>query len=456
MRDAIFLAILFTCLPICFLRPYFGILFFSWISYFNPHMYTWSVAKWVIPPAQLTAIATILGLPFARERNRLMDLQREGLLLAFLWLLFTATTLFSFYPEKAWPQWLKVSKILFMTFLTMVLICDKKKLRYLFLVVAFSFGMLGAKGGIFSLLSGGQHRIYGPAYSFIADNNDLALALNMALPFMFFLARDEENRRLKKYLVAGFILSVISIIFTYSRGGFLTLLGVGFLLLVKSKRKGLAAALAAAAVLAVSIYIPQQWFERMETIKTYEEDGSVQGRFNAWHFAFNLALARPLTGGGFETFQPELFAIYAPRPFDVHDVHSVYFELIGEHGFVVFLVWAALLLSCFSSLRALKSQAGGDPSKFWIANYSHMLEASLCAYLIGGTFLGRAYFDFFYQIVAAVVILKKVASDENELEVSGGINGQMPAERYPVGLSPSISGRPFAGGKRMGLARRDR
>lgn len=440
MRDAIFLAILFSCLPICFLRPYFGILFFSWISYFNPHMYTWSVARWIIPPAQLAAIATILGLPFAREKSRLMDMQREGFLLALLWVLFTMTTFTAATPQYAWPQWMKVSKILFMTLLTIILICDRKKLRYLFLVIAFSFGMLGAKGAIFSLLSGGENRVYGPDHSFIADNNALALALNMALPFLFFMARDEENRRLKKYLLACFWLSIISIIFTYSRGGLLALLGVGFLMLIKSKRKGLAALAATAGALLLIVFVPQQWFERMETIKEYETDGSVQGRFNAWRFAWNLALARPLTGGGFETFQPELFAIYAPSPFDVHDVHSIYFEILGEHGFVAFALWAVLLLSCFASLRGLKRQARGNPSRFWLVNYCDMLEASLCAYLIGGAFLGQAYFDFFYHIVASIIILKKVARDEKALEVSGEIDQQTDFRKGPAGL-PYFSGR---------------
>ena len=53
--------------------------------------------------------------------------------------------------------------------------------------------------------------------------------------------------------------------------------------------------------------MPQQWFERMATIKTYEQDASAMGRINAWNMAFNLAKDRPL-GGGFDAFQWDMFA----------------------------------------------------------------------------------------------------------------------------------------------------
>jgi hypothetical protein len=35
-----------------------------------------------------------------------------------------------------------------------------------------------------------------------------------------------------------------------------------------------------------------------------------------------------------------------------------------------------------------------------------MFQISLLAYMIGGLFLGRAYFDLFYHIVAMVIIVR--------------------------------------------------
>ena len=59
------------------------------------------------------------------------------------------------------------------------------------------------------------------------------------------------------------------------------------------------------------------------------------GRINAWHTAFNLAKDR-VTGGGFDTFQGPTFRKYAPEPENVHAAHSIYFQVLGDHGFIGF------------------------------------------------------------------------------------------------------------------------
>ena len=66
------------------------------------------------------------------------------------------------------------------------------------------------------------------------------------------------------------------------------------------------------------MFLPQKYIGRIRTIQTYEQDASAMGRINAWYFALNLAKDRPLVGGGFEAFTPELFERYAPEPEVVH------------------------------------------------------------------------------------------------------------------------------------------
>ena len=274
------------------------------------------------------------------------------------------------------------------------------------LTIAFSIGFYGIKGGIFSIITGGNYRVYGPTASFLEDNNDLALALLMVLPIFFFLAREETNHKLKVVLQVSFFLSIIAIIFTYSRGGFIGLAAITFFFLLKSKKKFMATAVAVMGLYLALTFAPEKWIGRMETIKDYEQSSSAQGRINAWHFAWNLALDRPLTGGGFQTFRYELFEFYAPDPYDPHDAHSIYFEVLGEHGFIALGLFLALLGSTFLSLRQLRRTLEGVPSGQWIINYCDMLELSLIVYMITGAFLGRAYFDLFYHLIAIAIILK--------------------------------------------------
>jgi len=376
----------------------------------NPHRFTWASA-YDYPFAKVVAIVTIAGLLFTKDRMPLPK-TRETLLIVLLGLYFTLTTFFAFNQNAAWIQWEKVIKILVMTLATMVLINDPKKLKYLVMVIAISIGFLGIKGGIFSFVTGGGFRVYGPPGSFFADNNDMALALNMAIPMLFYLAKNEENKRLKMAFWFTFASSIVSVVFTYSRGGFLALAIVLAFLFFKSQHKTIAVIILSVVLIIGAVYIPVQWFERIDTIRSYEEDSSARGRINAWKTALNLAKDRPLIGGGFETFIRPVFRIYAPVSSNVHDVHSIYFEVLGEHGFVALGLFILLILYSLSTAQKLKKTVRNNHDFKWVEDYSSMFQMSLIAYMVGGLFLGRAYFDLYYHIVAMIVIMQVLVDKE--------------------------------------------
>lgn len=411
IRDLLVLAIVFISLPICFARPWIGILVFSWLGYMNPHKYSWSTA-YNFPVAQIVAIPTILGFIFTKDKEK-FPLEREVIIIILLWVVFTLTSFSAFYPKNAWDLWQKTSKILLMSLVTIPLFIDKKKLKYLLLTIGLSLGFLGAKGGVFTILTGGRWNVRGPDSTFIAGEGDFGLALNMALPILFYLAKGEENKKLRLLLYSTFVLSIISVIFTYRRGAFLGLAAVIFMLAVKSKKKVIGAAVLSSVLVIGPFFVTERWTERIGTIKTYEEDASATGRINAWKMAWNVAKDRPLNGSGFEGLKWGTITRYSPAPDSTAgDIHSIYFEVLGEHGFVAFGLFMLLLLLCFATLKRIKKVLAQIPSGEWIRNYSDMLQVSLIAYMVGGAFLGRAYFDLFYHLVAIVVILKTLAKRE--------------------------------------------
>jgi len=411
MRGTLVLLIIIGSLPKCLAQPWIGVLMFSWISFMNPHKYAWGPVR-SFPVAMVVAIATLVGLALTRDKQMLPK-DKLTICMVLLWMVFIMTTPFAINQAGAWSQLAEISKILTMIFVSMIMINDRRKLRYLLLTIAFSLGLIGAKGGLFAILSGGAHRVYGPEGTFLGDNNDLGLALNMALPLMLYLYKTETNSWIKLLLRISFVMSIIAIVFTYSRGAFLGLAVVGFLLMVKARYKSLAIVMLAAGVLIGSLFIPSQWGERMGTIKSYERDQSAQGRLNAWATAWNLALDRPIIGGGFRAFfVREVFVRYAPDARDVRDVHSSYFQMLGEHGFIGLGIYLSLLGMTLTSLIALKRQLRRNPEIQWAQNYPDMLQVSLLAYMVSGTFLGRAYFDLLYQNIAIVVIVKNLVYQE--------------------------------------------
>lgn len=406
MRGLLLFLVIIGSLPYCLRRPWIGVLMFSWISYMNPHRYAWGPIR-TFPIALVVALVTLIGLALTDDRSRLTR-DPATVLMAALWAVFAFTTLFAF--NETWAQYElnQVSKILIMTFVTIMLINDSGKLRYLLLVIALSVGLIGLKGGIWAIASGGSNRVYGPEGSFIFDNNDIALALNMSLPLLLYLSKDEPRKWLRWLLRGCFGMSIVAVVFTYSRGGFVAMVVVGLLLLIKAKYKSLAVMTLLAGMLLLLPLIPQKWSSRMDTISDGDEDRSAHGRINAWRTSLNIALDRPFTGGGFKTWTPQVYARYSPEPGNIRDVHSNYFEMLGEQGFVGLALYLLLLGNCLWTLTLTKWRIVRDSTLKWAQHFPDMLQTSIIAYMVGGAFLGRAYFDFFYHLVAATIILRRI------------------------------------------------
>lgn len=417
IRDIVLSVVMLVLLPAGFLHPWIGILVWSWLGYMNPHRQVWGFAR-DMPWAMLVALAVLAGIPFAKDRKPIPWL-RETFLLAALWGMYSLTTLTAMYPDEAWEQWQKVSKVLLFTFITMMFFQDRRRLRCLFLVIALSLGFYGLKGGVFSVLTGGQHRVQGPDASFFAGNTTVGVAMLMALPFLYYLQEDEPRKWLRHLLRITFWASAVAVIFTYSRGAMLGLpVVLGLLFLKRGGGRRLIAGISAAVLLgglflAVAPYvIPQKWWDRMATIQSYEEEGSAMSRLKAWKVAYQLASDRPLTGGGFLALEHEEIYLRYGAPWGKHSAHSIYFGVLGDHGFIALGLFVSLILLCFWSLFTLRWTTRRLPSGDWFRRSALMLEASLAAYAVTGAFFTLAYFDLFYHLVSLVVMLRVLARQE--------------------------------------------
>jgi probable O-glycosylation ligase (exosortase A-associated) len=284
------------------------------------------------PFALVIALVTLPAVLMSKEKKMFPLVPETVLLLLFIgWM--TLTTPLALYPELAWSTWEKMIKIQLFIFITMMVMQDRRRIDLLLWVSTLSLAFFGVKGGIYTILEGGGGMVLGPRGGFIEGNTTIALALVMAIPMMRYLQIIAERRWVRWGLGAAMILSVVAVVGTYSRGAFLAVAAMGFFLWLKSRQKVATALLLLALVPAVWLFMPEAWHQRMESIQSYQQDRSAMGRINAWEFAYNLALDRPL-GGGFEAFQPEAFQRWAPNPDHLQDAHSIWFEVLGEHGFV--------------------------------------------------------------------------------------------------------------------------
>ncbi len=408
-------------------RPYIGVLVWSWLAYMNPHKLSWGFAH-DFPFAQLVAITTLVAMLLKPESRRKIPWTRESVLLLIFtgWMFFT--TLNAFNSSGAWMQWDKVWKIQLFTFITIILINDRQKIEWLIKIIVISIGLYGVKGGIFTVLTGGAYAVYGPATTFIGGNNEIGLAMIMTIPWMRYIQLTDDRRWVKHLITVSMVLTTIAILGTRSRGALVGSVVMFSILFSKNlKNLGFLAVIGLVLFSAVQ-FMPESWHERMGTISADVEaqDQSVQGRFNAWWFAFNLAKDNPLTGGGYECFRPWVFQMYAPNPNDVHDAHSIYFEILGEHGFIGLAMFLLLGLFALGSTRKIIKESGRVPDLQWMKHLASMMQVSLIGYAFTGLFLGLAYFDFYYALIAILVVTKSLLNQELEKQ-SGNPEAGLPS-----------------------------
>jgi len=442
IRDLLLVATLFALVPISFLRPWIGMLAWFWVAYFVPQSFTWAFGR-NLPVAMLVAVATLVGFLLSGEGKKPLPRCASVVLLAVFALHITLSTVLAYDSELAWGKWDWVVKSILMTFVTMALFQDRDRLRWLFIVVAVSLGLHGFKGGFWVLRTGGGERVYGPERSFFWDNNTLGLALCMILPVLLYLSREEQRKWLKQTLRWLFVFSIIAILFTYSRGAFVGLLVVLTSLVWRSPWRLRFAAIAVVCGLIVVVAMPARLRDRISSIGSQQSaetrDTSVAGRVEAWQTAVHIAGSHPFFGEGFRAlWHAELWTEFYGLDFAAaRDAHSLYFEVLSEHGYLGLGIYLAIVGNSLVMLTRIARRWAGDATHGYLATYAEMTRTALYPYLVTGASLSVAYFDLYILLVGVCAILWSL-SEEAAAEASA-------AERLATGpgraLVPRVKSR---------------
>ena len=265
------------------------------------------------------------------------------------------------------------------------------------------------------------------------DPNDLALGFTMLIPFLYFdLFRGKSFVR-KLIQLGAITLFLWAIVLTQSRGGFLALLVMLFILWLKNKYKARLAVIGIF-VLALGWQIaPQTFRDRMLTIETAaDEDNAAISRLDAWEAGFNMMKGR-LFGVGAGNFG-EGFVRY--RPADAIDVpgmrrvaHNMFMQIGGEAGFPGLIVFLLMIGSAFKTLNKVKknvreygsqvekkkSPEGGEPVNLnEVVLLADATFVSLAGYCASGMFLSQGYNFILYYLIAFSVVLECLSAGHFE------------------------------------------
>lgn len=426
MRDVAVSLLFFCALPMAMRHPYAGVLLWTWISIMNPHKLAFGFAH-DAPFAAIAAAATLLSLFITKDKLKFTLTPPVVVLIMFVvWMCFT--TLFAINSAASASQLNKVLKIQLMTFVAIAAIQSRKHIELFVWINALSLGFYGIKGGLFTIMTGGGGRVNGPPGGFIEENNALGLALVMAIPLINYLRITATRIWMRQGLLAAMLLCAASALGSQSRGALLAISAMGVVLWFRSKHKfgsGIVIGVLAAGLVA---FMPDSWSNRMSTIQTYGEDSSAMGRINAWMMCLRLANSRPI-GGGYDIYTPELFARFAPDPTDLHVAHSIYFSVLGEHGWVGLFLFLLMWFLVFVMAGKVRKTARQIPDAQWAYYLAGMCQVSLVGYAVGGAFLSLAYFDLPYNLLVILVAVQRWLAEKRwETDKDGAFGAGGPVD----------------------------
>jgi O-antigen ligase len=287
---------------------------------------------------------------------------------------------------------------------------------------------------------------------FIHGPNYFALFMAMLIPLAIDRAWNERERWMKGLALLSLSLCIMSILATFSRGGFLALCVALGLMLVRRPPRLRHALVAVALALALVPFIPSDYFEHMDSLKgaipgagASEEaatDGSFQGRMSEMIVAMLMFRDHPVIGVGLGNYRANYMQYKVELGLDsrweARDAHSLYLEKAAETGLIGLAGFALLILSALRGARTarlalLKSRVMDEAAL--VAAYM----TSLVVFLFGSIFLHESYARFSWLMIGIVMALPQVADAEVRAKL---LAGSPPTTDLPGGGPAGSPGQP--------------
>ncbi len=381
-------------------RPVLGLYGYYWFAMMRPDLLAWAGPNrysFILAAVTLGSNlpAMIRNLPTAVTNPLLRNL------LLFL-LVITISVVTAVDPTLCVERYTLFLRVFLMAFVIPLILTGRNELKWFFVVLSGSLGLLGAKYGLYGVLHGGAAFLQGYG-GLLSDNNTMALAFAMAVPMCWYSRLLVPWKWARLGFIGASLLCLAAVIFTHSRGGILAT-GAGLLLIaISEKRKLLAGAVLAAAAAGVSYLVWDSIVTRMSTIRDPLNEASARSRIILAQSAPKMWMDYPFFGVGFtETNQQRLIFKYVPPEYSVEYagkvLHNNWLQILVDSGIFAFLLYVWMLVSAISRMwragRALDKL--GDSSG---AAIPHAIFASLGTFVVGATFLSRTTFDLYYVLI---------------------------------------------------------
>ncbi|WP_156949794.1 putative O-glycosylation ligase, exosortase A system-associated [Simplicispira psychrophila] len=420
MRDLAVFGFMLASISLAINSVFISYLLWGWAGLVAINYYLYGFMSGV-PYVQVYALMTIF-LIFLKKDSGLKKFEYNRTIVFML--IFAAHGLLSAlfaYPglERNWELFGNVIKTILFCLLMPMIVVSRFRMHAVVLIIAFSISFHGVLDGLKFIASGGSHNAQ--SIQKFGDNNHLALIFLMGLPFLYYLYQISARKVVRLGFLLVFLLIVLAVVATRSRGALVGLIAVALWFILKSQRKILGVLIVSLCAVMVIQLAPDKWSQRMETIQAADEDASFMGRVTAWKVSSAIAVAHPWVGGGFRAVQshliwdqfknsPGMLGFIETPVLNRSGVaaHSIWFEVLGDQGIVGLLLFILLIINVFITRREIWTLVRKNGQTFWWAgSLADMVGASMLAYVVAGSLLSAAYFELPYICMILMETLKQ-------------------------------------------------
>lgn len=403
-------------LTFIFTRPYLGIIIFFILSYFlSPEIFGKSKSLLVSLGGENLLHIVIITIIFCwliwmiKNREFKFVVCRQNYLIIGFLLTIIISIIFAVDKSYFWIHFVGIIRVFFIYFAIINLITSKKHFIHLVWALILIFGIPSIEAVIEYLQHGTIYRRIGdPVWG---DNNYFSQLLTMTIPLAFYLIFTSRSF-LKNLILTILCLSMITTItITFSRSGFMGLLTVLTIILLKSKKKFYLLPIGISLVIGLIYLLPANYKDRIHSIITYQQDISAMRRVYAWEAGLNMVKQHPLTGVGLGNFEP-LSKEYNPSLPDFLTAHNFLIHLAGECGIIGVILFLALIITSGRDLMYLKKRFRNTSEGKWIIPLADGIEVSFCGYIIACNFSSETYMLLLYVLIGLTVSLKQIAKRE--------------------------------------------
>jgi hypothetical protein len=280
---------------------------------------------------------------------------------------------------------------------------------------------------------------------FLADENDFCMTINMVIPFSYYMTTWEKPFKKKLFYAITTGLFVFANMISFSRGGFVGMLGVGSYIWIKSSRKVFTLLAIATMVVLMILIAPAKYGDRLRSItQEGSESGTGAERVYTWGIAWEMFKGNPLFGVGqgnapWEFRKYEIKAGFKEGFFGRsragRAMHSIYFTMLPELGMVGTFLIGGMIFYCFKDTNRIRDQLRirantrktnatnnattrmnryNKNNNTSVIDYSAPLQASLIGYLVSSIFISTLYYPNFWILMGFIVCLVQITCAANE------------------------------------------